>query len=132
MLPIASDAGSQSNDIAAVRLRCLRARGNEGSPATYFQHFERPLRYISADGVEHRVAVSHHLREIHRIVVDDLVGTDLAEIIMVRRACGGDHASAEMFRQLYGKPRDTARASLDQNLLARFEFSACLRWCKSP
>ena len=41
---------------------------------------------------------------------------------MVRRACGGDHASAEMFRQLYGKTRDTARASLDQNRLARLEF----------
>src|SRR6516162_7516270 len=54
MLSIASDAGAQSNDIAAVWLRCLCARGNEGRPATYFQHFERPLRYISADSVKYR------------------------------------------------------------------------------
>src|SRR6516225_8711576 len=30
MLPIASHAGAESNDIAAVRLRRLCARGNEG------------------------------------------------------------------------------------------------------
>jgi hypothetical protein len=33
MLPITSDAGPQSNDIAADRLWCLCSRGNKGRPA---------------------------------------------------------------------------------------------------
>ena len=40
MLPIASNVGAESNDIAAVRIRRLWARSDEGRPATYFQHFE--------------------------------------------------------------------------------------------
>ena len=111
-----------ANDIAAVRLRRLWSRGNEGRPAARLEHGKGPLRHISADGIEHRVAILHRLGEIHRIVIDDLVGTELTQIIMVRRACGRDHASAQMFRQLDGKARDTARASLDQDRLAVPEF----------
>jgi hypothetical protein len=39
------------------------------------------------------------------------------------RVCRGrDHASAQMFCQLYGKARDIARSSLDQDCLARLQF----------
>src|SRR6478736_10462536 len=67
MLPITSDAGPQSNDVAAVWLWCLCPRGNKGRPAAWFQHCKRPLRNISADSIEHHVAVSHDLGEIHRV-----------------------------------------------------------------
>src|SRR6516164_121360 len=122
MSPITSDTGPQSNDIAAVRLWCLCSRGNKSRPAAWFQYNKGPLRNISADRIEHRVAVSDDLREIHRIVIDDLVGTNFAQIIMVRRACGRDHVRAQMFRQLYGKARHTACASLDQDRLASLKF----------
>src|SRR6516162_2471332 len=56
MLPITSDTGPQSNDIATVRLWCPCSRGNKGRPAAWFQHSKGPLRNISADGIEHRVA----------------------------------------------------------------------------
>ena len=80
------------------------------------------MRDVSADGIEDGVAISHDLGKIHRVIVDDLIGTDLAQIIVVRRACGRDHARTQMFCQLYGKARDTARASLDQDRLARLQF----------
>ena len=122
MGPIASDAGPQGNDVAAVRLWRLCAGGDKGRPAARFQHRERPLRDISADGIEDGVAVSHGPGEIHRIVVDDLIGADLAKIIMVRRACGRDHARTQIFCQLDGKARNTARAALDQDRLARLQL----------
>src|ERR1700720_2707993 len=118
MRPVASDVRPQGYNVAAVRLRRLCSRGDKGCPAAWFQHSERPLRDISADGIEDGVAVSHDLGEIHCIVVDDLIGTNFAQIIMVRRACSRDHASTQMFCQLYGKARDTARSTLDQDRLA--------------
>src|SRR5450432_3054988 len=103
MWPITSDAWPQTNNIAARRFWRLCAGGYEGRPAAWFQHRERPLRHISADGIEGGVAVAHDLGKIHRVVVDDLIGADLAQIIMVRRACGRNHAGAQMFCQLDGK-----------------------------
>jgi hypothetical protein len=85
MRSIASDARPQGNNVAAVWLRRLCSRGNKGRPPPWFQHSERPLRDISADGIEHGVAVSHDLGKIHSIVVDDFIGPDFAQIIMVRR-----------------------------------------------
>ena len=84
MLPITSDAGPQSNDIAAIRLWRLRARSDKSRPAAWFQHGEGPLRDLSADSIEGGVAVSHDLGKINRIVVDDLIGADFAQITVVR------------------------------------------------
>src|SRR6202012_6201729 len=78
--PVASDMRTQRNDITALRLWRLRSRGDEGGTAAGLEHLERALRDIAADRVEHRIAVAHGLGEIHRVVVDDLVGTDLAQI----------------------------------------------------
>ena len=57
MWPIASDAGPQSDNVATNRLWRLCSGGNKGRPAARFQHSERPLRDIAADGIEHGVAV---------------------------------------------------------------------------
>src|SRR4030081_2918708 len=113
MRPIASDARPQGNNVAAVRLRRLCSRGNKGRPAAWLQHSERPLRDISADGIEDGVAVSHDPGKVYRVVVDDFIGTNLAQIIMVRSTCGRDDAGTQMFCQLYGKARNSARSALD-------------------
>src|SRR5882724_5577659 len=113
MRPVASDAGPQCYDIATLRLWRLRARGDKGRTSARFQYCERALRDVAADRIEHGVAVLHGLGKIHRIVVDDLVGTDFAQVIMVRSTCGRDHACTEMFCQLDGKARDTTGAALD-------------------
>ena len=75
--------GRNDYDVAAVRLWRLRARGDEGRAAARLQHGKRALRDVAADGVEHRIAAAHDLGEIDGIVVDDLIGADFAQIIMV-------------------------------------------------
>ena len=80
----------QRRHIAAVGLRRLRARRNEGGAAARLEHREGFLRHIAADGVEHGVATFHHLGEILCVVVDDLVGAETADIIDVRGARRGD------------------------------------------
>ena len=122
MLPIASDARPQRDDIATIWLRRLWAGGNERRAAARLQHGERSLRDISTDGFENRVAVAHDLGKIHGIVIDDLIGADLAQVVMVRRAGGRDDACAEVLCQLDGKARDTARPALDQDRLTGLQF----------
>jgi len=53
----AADLGAQRGHVVAVRLRRLRARGDEGGAAAGPQHRERFLRHLTADGIEDGVAI---------------------------------------------------------------------------
>ncbi len=118
--------GRSATTSRAVRLRRLRPGGDERGAAARLQHGERSLRDVAADRVEDRIAILDDLGEVDGVVVDDLVGADLAQVVVVGCARGGDDARAEMLCQLDGEARNPARASLDQDRLTRFELQGIL------
>ena len=87
MRPVASDAGSKGNDIAALRLRRLWARRNKGRASARFQHGERALRDVATDRIEHGVAAAHPSAN-GRVIVQ-VPGDDLATEIAQPRRLGG-------------------------------------------
>ena len=126
MRPVAADGRPQGRHVAAIGLRRLRAGRDEGRPSARLEHREGLRRDIAADGVEHRVAIAHDLSEVGRVVVDDLVGAELAQVGEVGRAGGRDDAGAEMLGELDGEARNAAGAALDQDRLAGLQLQRVL------
>ena len=81
---------------------------------------------VAADGIEYRVNALHDFGEVLRAVVDHLVGAELAHIVMVRRARGGNNAGAEVLCERDGEAAHPARAALDQDRLAALQFQRVL------
>jgi hypothetical protein len=68
----------ERRDIVALRLWCLRAGGDEGGAAARLEHCEGPLRDVAADRIEDGIATGHNLSEISGVVVDDVIGSQVA------------------------------------------------------
>src|SRR5450759_4101768 len=126
MLASTSNWGSERRHIIAIGLLRLRAGSNEGGATAQLEHREGFLRNVAADSIEDGVTTGHDLSEILRVVVDDLIGSELADIVTVRRARGRDHTGADMFCKLNGKAGDPARTALNQNRLAGLQFQRFL------
>ena len=73
---------------------------------------------IATHRIEHRVTIGDNFGEIHRIVIDDLIGTETADMIMVTGTGRCDDIRPYMLGKLYGKTRNTAGAALDQNFFS--------------
>ncbi len=116
----------QRGHVAAIGLWRLRAGGDERGAAARLEHGERALCHVSPDGIEDGVATGRHLREILRVVVDDLVRSETTHIVAVRRTRGRDDAGTDMFRELNGEAGDTTRAALDEDRLTRLELQRIL------
>jgi hypothetical protein len=58
--------------------------------AAWLEHRERLLRDVTADPIENSIATRHDLQEILRIVIDDLIGTEVAQIVTVHYTRGRD------------------------------------------
>ena len=91
---------------------------DEGDTTAWLDYLKRALRYFTADGLEHRVAVRHELGEVLHVIVDDLVGPEPAHVVMVWSAGGGEHPGTDVPGQLDRDAGDSARASLNQDCLA--------------
>src|SRR5664280_3142604 len=126
MLASTSNRGPERRHIIAIGLWRLRTRSNEGGATARLEHREGFLRNVATDSIEDGVATGHNLSEILRVVVDDLIGSELADIVTVRRARRRDHTGADMFCKLNGKAGDPARTALNQNGLARLQFQRFL------
>ena len=122
MRAIAPDRRTQRAQVTARRWRRLRTRPDEGRPTTRLEHRKRFLRHSAADGIEDGVAVGNDLGEVGGGIVDDFVGTDCAEIVVVFRPRRGDDAGADVLCKLNGEARDAAGAALDQDRLAGFQL----------
>ena len=122
MRAIAPDLGAQAFHIRARRGRRGAARRDEGSATARLQYQVRTRSDIAADGVEHGIDVGHDLGEIIFVVVDDLVGTELADVLDVSRARRRDDARTDVLGNLDRKARDAARAALYQYRFAGFEL----------
>ena len=104
-----------------VRRRRRRAV-DEGRAAAAAQYLEGVFRDLAAHGVEHGVAVLHHLGEIFLVVINHLVGAEAFHIVDVGRTAGGDHPRAQVFGQLQPEARHTARPALHQHGLAGLDL----------
>src|SRR5664280_998826 len=134
MLASTSNRGPERRHIIALGLWRLRAGSNEGGATARLEHREGFLRHVSADSIEDGVATGHNLSEIMCVVVDDLIGSELADIVTVRRARRRDHAGSDLLCKLNGKAGDPARTTLNQNRLARLQFQSFLdgTYCREP
>ena len=114
--------------VTSVRsgVRRLRPGRDEGGTSAGLENRKRSPRHVPADGFEHRIAIAYRLGEVGCVVVDHLVGADVAQVGEIGGAAGGDDAGAEMLGKLDRKARDAARAALDQDRLAGFQFQRIL------
>ena len=122
MRAVASDLRPERLDVVSLRLgRCGTGR-DECRSTTRFKYGKGPLCDITSDGIEYGVAFGHYFGEIVGVVIDDLIGTEAADIIVVGRAGGRDHMGAYMLGELEGEAGDAARPTLDQDHLAGLEL----------
>src|ERR1019366_534968 len=126
MLASTSNRGPERRHIIAIGLWRLRAGSNESGATARLEHREGFLRHVAADSIEDGGATGHNLSEILCVVVDDLIGSEVADIVTVRRACRRDHMGADMFCKLNGEAGDPARTALDQNRLPGLQFQRFL------
>ena len=121
MRAIAADLRPERLDIVARRRRRGRARGDERRPAAGLENLKRLGRDSAADGIENRIARGHRDREIGGVVIDDLIGPKVAEVIVVDRARRGDHGGTQVLGELDGEAGDATGTALDKNSFARFQ-----------
>src|SRR5664280_1503308 len=126
MLASTSNWWPERRHIIAIGLGRLRAGSNESGATTRLEHREGFLRNVAADSIEDGITTGHDLSEILCVVVDDLIGSELADIVTVRRARRRDHTGADMFCKLNGEAGDPARTALNQDRLAMLQFQRFL------
>src|ERR1039458_6088147 len=126
MLASTSNWRPERRHIIAIGLWRLRAGSNESGATARLEYREGFLRHISADGIEDGVATGYNLSEILCVVVDDLIGSEVADIVTVRRARRRDHTGADMLCKLNSEAGDPARSALNQNRLAGLQFQRFL------
>src|SRR5215471_5014433 len=124
MWAVARDVRAQHLHVFAGRLEPGRRGRYPYQPTARLQYLVGTDLDFAADRVEHHVAIGDGFREILLTVVDYPVGAEAADIIVV--ACAGrrDDRCADVFGQLKGKAGNSARAALDQNGFARFDFGS--------
>src|SRR5450756_2209005 len=117
MLASTSNWGPERRHIIAIGLWRLRAGSNEGGATARLEHREGFLRHVAADSIEDSVATGYNLSEILCVVIDDLIGSEVVDIVTVCRARRRDHTGADLLCKLNGKAGDPARTALNQNCL---------------
>ena len=81
------------------------------------QDRQRPHRVVAADRVDHDVQAAQHLGEVGLPVVDDLVGAERADQLVLGRARRADHVRPERLRDLDRDMPDAAGGGVDQHAL---------------
>src|SRR5215472_11716659 len=85
------------------------------------QHPPRTILGLARDQVEDHVDVAHHVLEALLLVVEDLIGTQIASEcdVLLRRGC--NDLGAPGLGKLHGEVTDAARPTVDQHALALLE-----------
>jgi len=110
---VAGDARAQYLDILAARLKAGRGRGDEDQPSARLQHVIGTHLNLAADRVEHDIAIGYGSGEILRVVIDDPVGAELADVIVIAGAGGRDDGRADMPGELDRYLIDKGSVTLD-------------------
>src|SRR5262249_6166388 len=121
MRAVAADRGTQGLHIRPWRGRRFGARGDEGDASARFDDRERAPGHLATDRLEDRVNVVHQAAEVVLVVVDNPIGTEAFDVVMVGRARRGDDAGADMLCQLNGVSGHAAGAALYENGLATLQ-----------
>src|SRR5262249_23521325 len=125
-IPRPSNHGSERCHIIAIGFWRLRAGSDEGRPATRLEYREGLLRDITADSVANGIATRHNLREILRIVVDDVIGTQVTHIVTIRSTRSRDHTCTDVLCKLNGETGDASCTALNQNGFTGSQLQRCL------
>src|SRR5947207_6828800 len=118
---VARDTRAQDLDIRARRLKAGRRGRNPNKPAAGLQDLVGAHLHLAADRVEDDIAAGDGFREILLLVIDDPVGAERADIIVVAGAGGRDDGRTDMLGELDRKTGNTASAALDQDCLAALQ-----------
>lgn len=78
-------------------------------------------RLGAPEGVKYDVVATQYVGEVLLREVDDLIGTQFADLVQVLRARGGGDVGAEVLRDLDDGGAEAACPSVDQDLLARLD-----------
>lgn len=84
--------------------RAARTQGAQGAGAV-----------VAADGVENDVDIAHRRREVLLRVVDELIGAQAAQEVMLGPPGGADHIRATGLGDLHREMTDAARRGMDQH-----------------
>jgi hypothetical protein len=87
------------------------------------QHADGAPRGVTADGVEHHVRSVDMLGEVGGTVVDQLIGPQTRDEVMLDRARSADNVSAASLGDLDRQVPDAAAGPMDQYSLARRHLS---------
>src|SRR5262249_41734888 len=121
MRAVAGDPRTEHLDIAARRLKTGRRRSDPDQTSTRLQHRIGPRLHLAANRVEHDLTILGSPGEILGVVVDDPVGPEALDVIVVAGAGGGDDMRADMLGELDRETGHPAGATLDQDCLAALQ-----------
>src|SRR5436190_15540925 len=126
MGPVARHARTQYLDIRARRLEAGRRRGDPYQAPAGLQYLVGAHLHLAADRVEHNVAIGYGSGEILRVVIDDPVGAELADVIVIAGAGSRDDGRADVLGELDREAGDPAGATLDQDGFAALQAGGVL------
>ncbi len=126
MRAVTPDRRAQGDYVFARRRRSLHSRGNGRHASPGLHYGEGFLGHRAADSLEHAIDIGNHLSKILLRIVDHLVGPEALHIIHIGGAGSRDDLGADVLGQFDGEPGDAARAALDQDGLAGFQFQGFL------
>src|SRR5438874_4531580 len=115
---VAREARTQQFDVRARRLKAGRRGRNPDEPATGLQDLVGTNLHLAADRVEYDIAARDGFGEILLLIVDDPLGAERANIIVIASAGGRGDGRTDMLGELDRKTGNTAGAALDQDCLA--------------
>ena len=96
-----------------------RRRRDISKATTGFQNREALFMYFSTHGVEDHIAGWNGLREILACVIDDFIGAETTDIVVVAGAGGGIDRRAKMFCVLHRKAANTPGAGMNKDCFTR-------------
>ena len=88
-----------------------------------FEDGQRILQAGRTEGVEHDVVPSQDVGEVGLRVVDDLVGSQGADLVEVLGVSGGGDVGTEVLRDLDHRRPEPTRTGVDENLLPGLDGS---------
>src|SRR6266513_4377595 len=97
---VARDARTQQFDVRARRLKAGRRGRNPDEPATGLQDLVGTNLDLAADRVEHDIVAGDDFREILFLVIEDAVGAERANVIVIASAGSRDDGRTDMLGEL--------------------------------
>jgi len=111
------------SDLALARTLLRRLLSNRYESATRAQHGRRSLEPVSTYSIEDKINGLNGVLESSFCVIDNLIGSELPDILDIISRCGSDDMGSALPSELDGLASHDAGRAVDQHSLTCFQIA---------